>query len=77
MPSTFNNVEGPDLAAFLVAALGLVLASWALSAGLRLAWRLVLAALLLVAGFAVVRLSLPEAFCAARWPPPIAALCSK
>jgi hypothetical protein len=56
---------------------GFLMASWAIGAGLRLAWRLALTALLLVAGLAVVRLSLPEAFCAVRWPTPIATLCSR
>ncbi len=61
----------------LIGALGLVVAYLAMEAALRSARRVALAALLVVAGVAIVRLMLPESFCAVRWPSPIAALCSR
>jgi hypothetical protein len=61
----------------LVGALGLGLGYWALGLGFRFIRRAALAALLTIAVVAVVRLALPETFCAVRWPHPIAALCPR
>ena len=61
----------------LVGALGLGLGYWALGLGLRSIRRIALMALLLIAAVAVVRLALPDQFCAVRWPSPIASLCSR
>jgi hypothetical protein len=58
-------------------ALGLGLGYWALGVGLGFVRRAALAALLVIAVVAVVRLALPSTFCAVRWPHPISALCSR
>ena len=52
----------------LIGALGLGLGYWALDLGLRSIRRITLIALLLIAAVAVVRLALPDQFCAVRWP---------
>ena len=61
----------------LVGAVGLALAYRLLGAGFRSARRVVLIAVALVAVMAAARIGFPETFCAVRWPPPAAALCSR
>ena len=61
----------------LVGAIGLALAYWLLGAGFRSARRVVLIAVALVAVLAVARIGFPEAFCAVRWPAPVAVLCGR
>jgi hypothetical protein len=59
-----------------VAAVGLMLAYWVATTALRWLWALVVVAVLVVAAGGIAKLSMPNTFCAVRWPSPIVALCS-
>jgi len=66
-----------NLTTLLIGVLALMFAPWALGAGARLAWRLFLIALLLIALVVVVQLSFPRTLCTVHWPSPISALCAR
>jgi hypothetical protein len=59
-----------------VTAIGLMLAYLVATTALRWLWALAVVAVLVVAAGGIAKLSMPNTFCAVRWPSPIAALCS-
>jgi hypothetical protein len=61
----------------LIGVIGLMFSPWALGVSARLAWRLLLVALLLIALVVVVQLSFPKVLCSIHWPSPIGAHCAR